>query len=617
MKVWDRHAGQEVELPATVEPGRFQLLAPCVLNGHASLDKGDILWGDGNVRCVLSTDGADRNFALPVAGSAGDSPNPLIDEAVGAVTDGILDGELPSPIMPAQLEKHVDLLDIERLLSELLDAGHLQAISQRPRLDMRYDAEVLPVSRARRLAQDALTTLASNSRDWSRRRITGIVPARLKALVSEDEHAIYENVVFARLIDRVLAHLRARIHEVLQLLEKHELAKQLSDAQHLDHRLRQEICALWGQSFADNPEAGARAKETHEVLTSLYGKVRQLEHRGLYPHVPRNMNVPIALRNTNILQHDPHYRHLRPLWLLVNSGAAREVQTPQQKFETAKARGARYAAFIELLVRKALDASALLAWDDVGRSAAFGPWELRLRLEQGACSLELLDDQGARADRLTMVAGWRGRLPWQQQREDYYVFFCHDSESMDDELGENSVLHPLQFYAVERVRLAIEKWLLKQVLRCYPFAVAPIPGDLQGAIIAAAEAKVQKAGHGVKLVGLLTPRIEADVEGIVQRSSANGPTKSGLLSSLKLVRIIGLCRVCGHRLHPSSFHGSDSGFKAHCGQCGATWTLAVVDGRARVEYRIGKVERPFSEVGCREMTLAWLVRGARIDAPSG
>ena len=49
MKVWDRHAGQEVELPATVESGRFEVLAPCVLNGHTSLDIGDILWGDGNV----------------------------------------------------------------------------------------------------------------------------------------------------------------------------------------------------------------------------------------------------------------------------------------------------------------------------------------------------------------------------------------------------------------------------------------------------------------------------------------------------------------------------------------------------------------------------------------
>lgn len=569
------------------------------------------------MRCVLSCESADRAFALPPAGTAGDSPNPLIDEAVGAVTDQFRAGELPSPIMPVQLERHVELLEIERLLSALLDAGHLQAISQRPRLDMRYDAEVLPVSRARRLAQDALTTLASNSRDWSRRGITRIVPARLKALVSEDEHAIYENVVFARLVDRVLALLRARIHEVRQLLEKHEEAKQLSDAQHLDHRLRQEICALWGQSFADNPQAGARAKETHELLKRLYGKVRQLEHRGLYPEIPRNVNVPIALRNTNILQHDPHYRHLRPLWVLAHSGAAREVQTPQQKFEAAKARGSRYAAFLELLVRKALQASALLAWDEAGEKAAFGPWELRLRSGQDACRLDLFGDEKALVSRLTMVAGWRGRRPWQEQREDYVVFFCHDIESLDDATGEGSVLHPLQFYAVERVRLAIEKWLLKQVLNRYPFEVAPIPGDLQSAILSGAAGRVHKVGHGLRFLGPLGSKMEGEVEGIVQRSSANGPTKRALLASLKLARVLGSCRVCGHRLHPSAFHGSEHGFKAHCAQCGASWTLKTTTGTPLLsEFRLGSSERPFSEVGCREMTIAWPTRDAQArDGP--
>jgi hypothetical protein len=604
MKVWDRHMGQEVELPATVEPGRFEVLAPYVLNGHTSLERGDILWGDGNVRCVLSADISDRTFVLPTTGSAGDSPNPLIDEAVGAVTDGLSAGELPSPIMPAQLEKHVDLQDIERLLSELLDAGHLQAISKRPRLDMRYDAEVLPVSRSKRLSQDALTTLASNSRDWNSRRITGIVPARLKSLVSEDECAIYENVVFTRLIDRVMTLLRARINEVQQLLKKHIQAKQLSDAQHLDHRLRQEICALWGHSFADNPESGKRARDTHDALENIYGKVKQLTHRGLYSQIPRTMNVPITLRNTNILRHDPHYRHLRPLWLLAYSGASKEVQTPQQKFEIAKARGARYAAFIELLACKALDVSAMLDWDNVSRAATFGPWKVQLRLEKGACRLELLDDQGALVDRLTLVAGWRGRLSWTQQRENYYVFFCHDSESMDDEFGENSILHPLQFYAVERVRLAIEKWLLKQVLGRYPFTVSPIPGELQSAIIAAAGTKVQKVGHGVRFVGLLPPKIVADVEAIVQRSSANEATKKAILTSLGLARLIGLCRVCGHHISPSSFHGSDNGFKANCGECGSTWMLATANGNARSEYRTGKLERPFTEVGCREFAMS-------------
>lgn len=603
MKVWDRYSGAETEMPDIVQSGRYLMLAPCVLNGHASLNKGDILWADGHIKCVLSGDRAERSFAPTGSALAGGSPNPLIDEAVGAVTDQLAAGELPSPIMPSQLEKHVDLLDFERLLEALLEAGHLQSISQRPRLDMRYDVEVLPVSRARRLAGNALTRLASNSQDWSRRGITGIIPARLNALVSEDEHAIYENVVFARLIDRVLALLRARTNEVSQLLEKHQEAKLLSNAQQLDRRLRADICALWGQSFADNPDAGKRALETHDTLTKLQGKVRQLKHGELYKQIPQKLNLPAALRNTNILQHDPRYRHLRPIWLLAHSAPDREFKTPQQKFSAAKEAGERYVTYVELLVRRVLCASVLVKWDDVRRVATFGPWELQLTCEEGSCSLELFDGKIS-VSQLTMVAAWHGRLEWEEQRDNYYVFFCHDSEPVDGGFGEGSVLNPLQFYSVERARLAIEKWLLKQVLGRYPFYVTPVPADLQAAISDAAGISVEKVGHGVRFFKSLLSNVQVEVEAAVERSSANEFTKKRLLESLKLAHLLETCRVCGHTVKPSDFHGSTDGLRAVCRNCGANWKLKISSGiGTHAEYRTGRIARPFSDVGSRELTI--------------
>lgn len=605
MKVWDRYLGAEAELPDIVEPGRFQLLAPCTLNGHTLVSDGDILWGDGNVSCVLTGDRVKRTFAQTAYEPGGDSPNTLIDEAVSVVASHLNAGELPSPIMPSQLEKHVDLLDFERMLTDLLDAGHLQSIAQRPRLDMRYEVDVLPVSRARRLAPDALTTLASNSRDWSSRRITGIVPARLKALVSEDEHLIYENLVFARLVDRVLTLLRARIYEVQQLLEKHQQAKHLSNAQQLDRRLRQDICMLWGQSFADNLEAGTRAHDTYEALIKLQGKVKQLQHKGLYTQVPRKFKLPLALKNTNILQHDPRYRHLRPIWLLAHSGAAREIHTPRQKFESAKEFSENYARYVEVLVRRALSASVLVKWDDSAQAAAYGPWKLRLVRKCGNCCLELVDGSIS-ADSLTLVAGWYGHLDWEKQRENYFVFFCHDSESTDNDVGNTSVLHPLQFYSVERVRLAIEKWLVKHVSSMYPFHVTPLPTELQAAILTAAGTKAQRVGHGIKLFEPLRPDVRLEVETAVNRSAANDLTKKKLLDSLKLAEMLRTCRVCGHGTSLSACHGSEHGFRAGCDSCGAHWMIKVSNDKpVRAEYRTGKISRPFAEVGCRELTITW------------
>jgi len=609
MKVWDRYYGSEAELPDVVESGRFQVLSLCTLNGHTLLNKGDVLWGDGGLKCALTGDRTERTFAAVDNGQSDGSPDPKIDEAVGAVTDQLDGDELPSPIMPSQLEKHVDLLHFEKLLANLLEAGHLQSISQRPRLDMRYDVEVLPVSRARRLAPDALTALASNSRDWSRRRITGIVPARLKALVSDDEHGIYENVVFARLVDRFQKLLRARIRDVSDLLKKHKKAEVLSNAQQLDRRLRQDICTLWGQSFADNPAAGARARETYDALIKLRGKVQQLQHKGLYTQVSRQLTVPNALRNTNILQHDLRYQHLRPIWLIAHSAFDREMKTPRQTFEAERALGERYGRYIELLVRRALSASLLVKWSNAGVAAAFGPWELRIAGQKGSCNLELFNGVTL-LDHLTIVAGRHGRLDWVDQRDDYYVFFCHHPEAAENDSGDDSVLNPLQFYSVERVRLAIEKWLLKQSLSRYPFHVTPVPADLQAAILAAAGSKVRKAGNGIQFCEPLRSNARIEIGTAVGRGSANERTKARLHEALKLAEMLGLCHVCGNTISPSDFRASESGFRADCGACGANWTLKMVDGRPdRAEYRVGKVDRPFVEVGCRQIQIDWLVPG--------
>ncbi len=175
------------------------------------------------------------------------------------------------------------------------------------------------------------------------------------------------------------------------------------------------------------------------------------------------------------------------------------------------------------------------------------------------------------------------------QRDNYYVFFCHDSEPTDDGVGDASVLHPLQFYSVERVRLAIENWLLKQVLRRYPFHVSPIPDDLQSAILAAAGTKVQKAGHGVRFFEPLKPNVQLEVEANVRRSAANELTKNKLLESLKLAQMLGSCRVCGHGISTSAFRGSDHGFRADCGNLGAHWMLRILNGKpVQAEYRTGE-----------------------------
>ena len=69
-------------------------------------------------------------------------------------------------------------------------------------MDLRYEETVTEVSRARRLSQwNVYTHLASHSECWQRQTLSGIQPKRVLARFSEDDYAIYENRVYARLLD--------------------------------------------------------------------------------------------------------------------------------------------------------------------------------------------------------------------------------------------------------------------------------------------------------------------------------------------------------------------------------------------------------------------------------
>lgn len=606
MKVYDRYQGANVELPDTVEPGRYRLLAPCLLNDVISLNTGDILWDAGTQRCGLSGQQIVRSFAGVAAARMG--AEVVIDEAVAAIIVQTQVEVLPSPVMPAKLEEFVEMTVLERSLKELLDAGHLQMIAQRPRMDMRYDTEVLAISRVRRLAPDALTHLAAHSEDWHRRQLTGVVPARLKALISEDDLAIYENLVFVRLIDRLAVVLGKRISKIAGILKKFNKAKELSSSQQLDRRLRDALCTLWGKSFADNPDAGAAAKDTFDELKKMLGKVRQLKHSALYGAVPSTRKIPLALRNTNILQHDPHYRHLRAIWLLAHSNLSLEAETPQKKYEIARDKGDRYAKYVELLVRHALAASAIFTWDDTRRSATFGPWRLSLTSEHGDCVLDL-SKSGQPIALIHFVAGWRGSMDWVQQREDFYVFFSHASlpvESVDvGAPGGDSVLNPDEFYVVERVRLALEQWLLKHLLGGYPFTVAPIPSDLYSEMMSCQIKGIEGIGKGVAFIAPLQQSSQAAIEKLIGLSAANPETKERLRDAMKLASLLGQCRVCGEVLAPSAFRTSDHGFKAEC-RCGHIWSLKMVNRRpTEAAFKVGNISQKFSDIGCSQLILHW------------
>ena len=611
MKVFDRYVGADVELPAQVDPGRYRLLAPVCLNGTLLLQACDVLWSDGGSRCLLTGSLSDepvRSFRMPAAEQDGQTPGSVIDAAVQAVTDQVesmnAGDSLPSPVMPTKLRELAQMYPLEKLLETTLSAGHLQTIAKRPRMDMRYETEMLPVSRVQRMAVDAVTRLASRSEDWIRREITGVVPGRLKAEISQDELVIYENIVFARLLDRLRQTLRKRLRDLDALMSKQAEAGKLENAQHLDHRLRHDLCELWGRSFADQPENGKSVRVTRDQISALLGKVTQLQRSMVVQAIPPMQHVPLSLRSTNILQHDPHYCHLRPLWLLAHSSLMQHVRSPQDWLNNQRQWAQRYSVYVGLLVRHALHANKMLDPQGDGVSWRFGPSTLTLRDEYGDWILQLRTNTGS-VGQLSVVSAWRGRLDWEGQKLDRCVLFCHPGETEFDDsgTGNDSVANPLQFYGVERVRQAVDRWLVVQLLIRYPFHVKNVPAALANDCNNAAPDVIKVDRRSLSIIGPPDEHVRAKLEEIMRVSKINQETIHAITDALDQARLLVRCRLCGRSVATNDFKKSAHGFKASC-VCGHTWTFQRSGGGAmQAAYRLGPQQRPFPEVGGRELLI--------------
>ena len=599
MKVFDRFAGMETDLPPRVEPGRYQLLAATRLNRSIDLQAGEVLWSDGSARCLLSsgaTEDSLHDFLQPPPESDGQAPDSLIDEAIGAVVklwrewqSDPADQPLTSPVMPAQLGHLAELNRLETQLEKTLAAGHLQTIAQRPRMDMRYDTELLPVSRARRVASGAQVRLAAHSEDWAQREITGVVPSRLLAEVSEDELAIYENRVFARLLDRLAQLLRHRIRELLALLAKREEAASLSDAERLDYRLRNALCQLWGRAFdADETQS---AQQVLQTLQRQLGKVRQMQ-RSPVAQVASLGFTGLTLRNTNILQHDPHYRHLRPLWRLAHAGLENVARTPAERFEQSRQAGEAHSEQVGLLIRHALGAIRRHHPSPLMPSRDGLDWLVEASLP------------GVSIPRLRFVPARRGKQPWclapeSIGGEERHIVFSHADGDKAEQPGADAVLNPLEFYGVERVQQVIEHWLMRHLLQGYPFVVRQVPDALRVAFGRLAQSAWAVQGRDLALRRPLTPTERGATLNAVATCACNDRTRQGLQAAIDRMDLLARCRVCG--AESTEWEVSDRAFRATCRGCGNKVTWQQRGGS--VVYCSGETDRPFEEVG--HLAMGW------------
>lgn len=583
MKLFDLHTGEVVTLPPLIAPGRYSLLEAVTLNATVALNVGDVLWSDGGTRCDLQDQqGAHWQSAFePISADQADAWQ-LVDQGVLTVAklvESAAKEDLPAPLMPNNLTDFANPSAFERELKRVLDAGHLHEISARPRISMRYDSTVLPVSRARRLASGSLERLASRSEDWHRRTLGGVEPARVLAEVSEDEWGIYENIVFARLIDQAMRLIGRRERALALLIERQSSALKLSQAEDLNYRLREKLCRLWGKTWEAKPQDEDDPLHTRlKELRQLGQRLRQLRFGRLYQAIPRSGRVPIALKNTNILTHDQHYREMQELWQLAYQGELTQFTKPEEKIRQYIAQHRHYSEFLGLLIRHAINQGKTLQKSDQANLWKFSGAQLRLE-QSHPCEWQLhlnwSSTEEKSAQHLTFVAAWAGESKWQECAEhcntenERQLVYCHSTrtDSQLNESGEDGVLNPLQFYAVERIQQRIDGWLYQQASSRYPVVISSMPTHLCDDLLQREPSAFLKSSQGIKIVNRFKSSLE--ILDLARTHGANEATRSGLQTGLELSTTLATCRVCGTHviLDPSSAYGL-------CTQCGYEWTIS-------------------------------------------
>ncbi|MGV8863182.1 MAG: hypothetical protein ACOH2T_18705 [Pseudomonas sp.] len=563
----DRLTGKQCRhLPAIVEPGRYQHAATnSVFNGHTPSFSG-VLVSDGGERCQLGSEV--RSFVLPHQEHA--TANELLCKAIATIDTGMQQSSLMSPLMPAAIiDAQSHLLPFEERLLDVVQQGHLHQISQRPRLDLHYEEEVADVARARRLAKGALVHLASHSECWQRQTLSGVIPKKVLARFSEDDYGIYENRVYARLLDKVERHLRGRLSALKSLQVTLEQALEFYQEKGVDFRLSREVCQLWANTFnqGETSKASELLSESLETLQRLHRTVSGLQQSGLYLLVSRQAQVVGALHLTNILSHDPHYRHLAILWDLLDKTTVATRTSPEERFSHNQYLANAYSRYAGLVLRHALR-PYLLGQDE-------GIWAGRLiRLKQNGLEwglFSIVSGEHAAEESLLTVVPWLTGTPLvgesQQIPVDRFIAWPSIGQELQQSAyqGQWITLSPSDMYCVERFGQLVDTALYRMVLHSYGQPLTKIPAKALALADGIHGLYVDPQGHALEI----REAVSKDSIVVLKDAliAANSTRQAGALEQHNQ-EIVALekCPVCEAKA--DLFFQSPAGFRANCDKCG-------------------------------------------------
>lgn len=582
MTVLDRFTGKQLDrLPDRLMPGRYCLPDRWVSNGH-ELQAGDLLLDDGSGaiqfekvehRFIKRSDQNEENGKLAVDA-----------EAIMTIAGKMADGDWKiSPMLPSEIAAQCELKDLEKSVTAVLEAGHLQFISDQPRIDLRYDSSVVPVARARRLATSALTHLASHSDCWQQRTLSGILPRKILARFSEDDYAIYENRLYKRLLDKLDDYLSHRIKKIQKVNSTLAKALDFEDSDKTHFRLRRDICQLWGEACQDD-STGVQLKAGKEALAELQKQrhtIRGLKQyaQGLYSRVPANAAVPTEIHRTDIFNHDPHYRHLPPLWEMLQINQKDQQLTPEKRLAQHQKLQSAYSDYVGLVLKRALERERYECSIKNGQLSFSGAGK-KFIVRQDHLDW-IISDTTARGLCLRLIpVAWFGATIEDQEPLDQDRVICWPGNEASPTSSQHLRISPMDLYVVEKVGRLIDEWLLRPLVEGYGRRLGPLPTPVKRLTDLWPEQFNRVSPTHIQLIKPLDDEQVSQLANLLSEFAS--PDIAEIIDSA--IRQMGaLSRLCGHVARFES--NRSEGFYCRCDTCEATWFLHTTGRQKKFSIR--------------------------------
>ncbi len=327
------------------------------------------------------------------------------------------------------LREDLDLSALSEILERIIAVlPALKRIFAAPIIRLRDSGEILPVEAVRVVNSKTLSHISVHSELWSNIKDDKLIPRKLMSIRQEDDHAIYENIVFARTVDAILRFTSRNLAVLRDMLyANREMSFNL---------LERENHPLYFLALGKLHTGYLRDYDKYLFpIEKCYEKLTAIEH-ALIPRLSmpvykkcKKKGAKLGLKKTNIFRSHKDYRKLYSLAKYFS-----EIGLDALSSEDGEVGGEVYSVFCAMLCVFAaghfnfkFDNNQNIDFKNINIDAFFGEWKLNIRAEKCGILLTVSKDS------------------------DYRILLC----SQNAEPSEADEVIPVSADGVDAVRLSI------------------------------------------------------------------------------------------------------------------------------------------------------------------